>query len=228
MASSSRQSCPTTPRRLPENPRRALEHLRAADPLLGQVIARCGPFRLERHPPGYLALCWAIIGQQLSMLVAGKLTARFTELLHERGGTRPEVALRIEEEALRARGLSGAKARAVHSLAAFWISEGLTEQRLAAMPDEELLELLTSVKGIGPWTVKMFLIFSLRRPDVLPVEDLGLRAGLRGLHGDGDGELPSAGKIEELAEAWRPWRTVGTWYCWRHLEWLREKKNGGA
>ncbi len=195
---------------------------------MAEVIGRCGPFRLGEHPPGYLALCWAIIGQQLSMIAAGRITARFTELVERRGGPDPAAVLRVPERELRACGLSGAKAAAVRRLAGFWIEERLDSSRLAALPDEELLRLLTVVKGVGPWTVKMFLIFSLRRPDVLPVEDLGLRAGFREIYGTPNGDMPSPEVIEARAEAWRPYRTVGTWYCWRHLEWMKEQKNGGT
>ncbi len=225
---SARSACSVTPRRLPRTPRRALAHLREADPLMAEVIGRCGPFRLARHPEGFLALCWAIIGQQLSMLAAGRITARFTDLVVRHGGGEPDVVRRIPEAELRACGLSGAKAGTVRRLADFWLEERLNARRLAALPDEEILRLLIPVKGIGPWTVKMYLIFSLHRPDVLPAEDLGLRAGFRDIYMGGGGGMPDADAIEAHAARWRPFRTVATWYCWRHLEWLRNQKNGGA
>lgn len=203
-------------KRLAENPRAAIAHLRSADPALARAMDAVGPFRLTSNPANLDELCRSIIGQQLSVVVASAIEKRFSALVGDLSRKPPTHLLKFSVEQLRAVGLSNAKARTVHALAEFWAAEELTEERLAAMPDDELIALLTQVKGIGPWTVKMFLIFCLRRPDVLPQEDLGLRAGLRKIHGLG--EMPTQKEVPALAAAWGPWSTVGTWYCWQYLK----------
>lgn len=203
-------------KRLPENPRAAIAHLRSADPALARAIDAVGPFRLPNNPANLDELCRSIIGQQLSVVVASAIEKRFTALVGDLGSQPASHLLNFSVEQLRAVGLSNAKARTVHALAEFWVAENLTEERLAEMPDDELIALLTQVKGIGPWTVKMFLIFCLRRPDVLPQEDLGLRAGLRKVHGLS--EMPTQKEVPTLAAPWGPWSTVGTWYCWQYLK----------
>jgi DNA-3-methyladenine glycosylase II len=194
----------------------ALADLSAADPALARVIASVGPMQLPADLPTFERFTRAIIGQQLSVRVASTISARFVALFGGESGTTAERALAAPEEDLRAAGLSGAKVAAVRALATFWIAEALTPDRLAQLSDEDLIALLTRVKGIGPWTVKMILIFSLHRPDVLPFEDLGLRMGIRKL--DGLAELPTPKETQRRAERWRPWRTVATWYCWQSLK----------
>lgn len=210
----------TTPRRLPDDPRRGREHLAQADPALGRAIKAAGRLRVKKHPETLHALCSSIIGQQLSMHVARVIVGRFTGLAGATDGLTAERLLRLREADLRAAGLSRAKVQTVHGLARFWKAERLTPARLRELPDEELIELLTQVKGIGPWTVKMFLIFSLQRPDVLPQEDLGLRAGLQQIHGTE--KMPSPREVIAQGECWRPWRTLATHYCWEYLRIVRE------
>lgn len=204
------------PRRLPANPRVALAQLRAADPALARAMDLVGPFRLPKRPADLHALCVAIIGQQVSIIAAAAIAGRFTALVGEADETVAERLLSLPEEQIRAVGLSGAKARTVHALARFWQEKGLTSAMLTAMPDEQLIDLLTHVKGIGPWTVKMFLIFSLNRPDVLAEEDLGVRMGLRRLYSLP--QLPTPKECHGLTEKWRPFRTVATWYLWQLLK----------
>lgn len=200
---------------LPSKPRKAIAHLKAVDSSLSRAIDKVGPFRLPRRPATLHQLCVEIIGQQLSVLVAARIAERFSALAGKNGTFSARRLLAVPEEKLRAAGLSGAKTKAVYTLAEFWEREKLKPETFTHMPDEEIIDLLTQVKGIGPWTVKMFLIFCLHRPDVLPQEDLGMRAGIRKL--DGLDEMPPSVAIVQRAEAWAPWRTVGTWYTWAYL-----------
>lgn len=218
MASARREStqCAVTPRRLPAVPSKALADLRAADPRLGRVIDRVGPFEVPGKPATLYQFCRAVLGQQLSTTVAARIADRFRGLAGDDGTLTPASLLMVSDESLRTAGLSGAKTRTVRALAEFWAAENLSTERITALPDEELIRLFTQVKGIGPWTVKMVLIFCLRRPDVLPVEDLGVRMGLQRL--DGLAEQPKPADVERRAEIWRPWRTVASWYCWQLLK----------
>lgn len=209
--------CPRTNiRPLPANPKRALADLRAADSVLARVIDTVGPFALRDRAPGLRGICHAIIGQQLSLLVAARICGRFDLLFDGEGDVDPAHLARATDGELRAVGLSRAKMIAVRGLAAFWMEHGLGPEKIRSMDDADLIDTLTRVKGIGPWTVRMVLIFNLRRPDVLPVEDLGLRMGMQKIY-DLD-ERPGAATIERIAEPWRPWRTVATWYCWESLK----------
>jgi len=206
----------TSPRPLPSNPRRALADLRAADSVLARVMDRVGPFDLRDRAPGLRGICHAIIGQQLSVLVAARICERFDRLFDGEGDVDPAHLARATDGELRTVGLSRAKMVAVRGLAAFWMDHGLTPEKIRSMGDADLLDTLTRIKGIGPWTVRMVLIFNLRRPDVLPVEDLGLRMGIQKIY-NLEGR-PDAATIEGIAEPWRPWRTVATWYCWESLK----------
>lgn len=201
---------------LPRNPRKAIAELSAVDPALARAIQAVGPFRLPKRPATLHQLCREVIGQQLSVIVAAKIGERFTALVGEDGQCTPGRLLKVTPEDLRACGLSRAKITTVHGLAEFWHRERLTGEKLGAMPDEELIDHLTQVKGIGPWTVKMFLIFSLNRPNVLPQEDLGLRAALRRI--DNLGEMPAQKEVLERCQIWAPWSTVATWYAWASLK----------
>src|SRR5688500_4917460 len=178
--------------------------------LLGHQTDRGGP-----APDHYGALVRSIVGQQLSVMAARSILAR----LHERFGGRTPTPLQIladdPEELRAAAGLSRSKVAFLRDLAAHVDSGALVLEELDELPDEEVAERLVQVKGIGQWTVDMFLIFHLARPDVLPVGDLGVRRaamieyGLR--------KLPQPRRLTELARPWRPWRSVGTWYLWASL-----------
>lgn len=203
------------PRSLPATPRKAIAHLRLVDPVMEVVIDRVGHFYLPRKPADLHALCSAVIGQSISMKAAESITQRFSEAVGQAGKLTPAMVLQCSEPQLRAIGLSGAKVGAIRGLAELWESEGLSAQRLSELSDRDLTDLLTTIRGVGPWTAKMFLIFSLARRDVLPQEDYGLRAGLRLAHGLS--ELPTQRETLRLAEAWAPWRTVGTVFIWQYL-----------
>ncbi len=208
---------------LPKNPRKAIEHLRAADPRMAHAIETVGEkFPLSQRPATLHLFCASIIGQSISMRAAETIVGRFDELM---GGRDPNLAaetvLSKSIEELRAVGLNGTKAGAIHGIATWWHDRCPTPEDLRRMDDDTLLREWTAIRGIGPWTAKMFLIFGLRRPDVLPHEDLGVREGLVRLYGLD--ERPNRAATEEIAQIWAPWRTVGVVYVWQYLLSLEQK-----
>ena len=194
----------------------ALRHLRRSDPVLGRVIERVGPCTLFPRRDYFVALCQAIYTQQISTAVATVLFGRFRDQFPRRRPT-PQRALEVltsgDDDVLRRCGLSRQKRAYLIDLAQHFVDGRVPVRRLATMDDERVIETLVQVKGVGRWTAEMFLIFVLNRPDVLPVDDLGLREGVRAVYGLT--ERPSAKLVTEMAERWRPWRTVATWYMWR-------------
>lgn len=195
--------------------RQAIRHLKAADPVLRGLIEQIGPYRIEYSPPDFETLAKAIVLQQLSGKVAAKIFARLVALARD-GRLTPEALLAIAPEQLRALGLSRLKIAYLRE-AALHAAEGRLEfDRLSELSDQEVIERLTAIRGVGLWTVQMFLIFALRRPDVLPATDLGIRAAVRQAYGYP--ELPRPAEVERLGERWRPYRSVASWYLWRSLE----------
>lgn len=184
-----------------------------ADPAFGPWVERIGPPRLRRvtdSPFEYLAR--AIVYQQLAGAAAATIHGRFVEVLDAK--VTPRRILGAPEEKLRAAGLSRGKLAAVRDLAAKASHLGLDE--LPSLDDEEVERRLISVRGIGPWTAHMFLIFFLRRADVWPVGDLGVRSGYARIHGLA--ETPRQRDLVPLGERYRPWRSAAAWYCWRALD----------
>jgi DNA-3-methyladenine glycosylase II len=195
----------------------AVRHLRRVDPHLRAIIDRVGPCRLEPKLDRFGTLVRAIIGQQISSKAAASIHGRLVEI----GGEphRPERLIELGEVALRGVGLSGVKARYVLNLAEAVASGAVPLDAMDdSWPDARIIEALVSIKGIGVWTAEMFLIFALNRPDVLPVGDLGVRAGLRARHGLV--ELPKPSECHALAEAWRPYRSIASWYLWKGADTL--------
>ena len=194
----------------------AITHLRAADPVLGDLMARCGLCTLE---PGntdpFVTLCRAIIAQQLSSRAASTITERL-EALFDAGVLTPEGVLAVPDETLRSLGLSRQKQASLKDLATRTLDGSLPLAALAALSDEDVMRQLTQVRGIGVWTAEMFLMFTLRRPDVWPVGDLGVRQGMGRMLGWA--EAPSARQLELIGVGYRPWRSAAAWYCWRALE----------
>ena len=196
-------------------PAEAVAALARADRDLGRAMRRLGPFAmpLPRRQDPFAYLLRAIVYQQLSGHAAAAIHGRVVRLFP---GGRPSAArlADLDDEALRAAGLSAAKRAALRDLAEKRIGGIVPSRaRLARMPDEEILERLTAVRGVGAWTVQMLLIFSLGRPDVLPDTDLGVRKGFARSFGIGD--LPAPAEIRRRGERWRPWRSVASWYLWR-------------
>jgi DNA-3-methyladenine glycosylase II len=215
-AASAPRPVPLLPEGFTPSARRALAR---ADPLLGALMKRVGPFglKLKPHPTPFLALTESIIYQQLH----GKAAAAIFARVHERVGRgrlfTPEALLATPDTALREAGLSANKLAALRDLAQKTLEgEVPSLARARRMGDARLVEHLTRVRGIGQWTVEMFLIFRLGRPDVLPVDDFGVRKGFMLLHGLE--AMPRPKELLAYGERWRPWRTVASWYLWRSLD----------
>ncbi len=206
-------------RRLPFDEDAAQRRLRRADPRLGALMKRVGPFRLRLKRPqsAFAALAEAIVYQQLTGKAAGTIFRRVLALYPGRRALHPEDIAATTEAKLRSAGLSRAKTAALFDLADKTLHGQVPELRkLRRMDDEAIIQALTGVRGIGRWTVEMLLIFQLGRPDVLASGDWGLRKGFARLL-DVD-EIPSAPALESHGERWRPYRTVASWYLWRALE----------
>jgi DNA-3-methyladenine glycosylase II len=193
----------------------ALEHLRRADPVMRDVIRRAGPFGLKLRRDRFHALVSSILSQQISGKAAASIRARLEEYVAPERIS-PESLGRLTPRQLRAIGVSPQKAAYLLDLAERVGSGGLRLHRLARMADEQVIEALIQVKGIGVWTAQMFLIFSLGRLDVFPHEDLGVRVAIRNLYGLED--LPDKQTSYRIAMPWRPYASVASWYCWRSLE----------
>ncbi|PAN18089.1 hypothetical protein PAHAL_3G177400 [Panicum hallii] len=218
----------------------ALRHLQAADPLLSAVIAstEAPTFAASPSLPAFHSLARSILYQQLATSAADAIYARFLALLPSASAAAsaaasdavtPAAVLALATADLRTIGVSGRKASYLHDLATRFAAGELYDSAVAAMDESALLAELTKVKGVGEWTVHMFMIFSLHRPDVLPCGDLGVRKGVQELY-----KLKALPKPEELAamcERWRPYRSVGAWYMWRLMESksaAAKKKKGNA
>jgi DNA-3-methyladenine glycosylase II len=201
------------------NPPEAVAHLRAADPVMAALIKRVGPFALELKPTRSLfeALLQSIVYQQLHGKAAATIHGRVLAELNRHGGPVPDALMRSTDEALRAAGLSRSKLLAVRDLAAKCREGTVPSLREAArLNDAELEERLTAVRGIGPWTVHMLLIFYLGRPDVMPTGDFAIRLAFRQLFRKR--RDPSPESILRHARCWQPYRSAASWYLWRHLD----------
>lgn len=201
---------------LPYDAEQAVAELRRADRRLARHIDRIGPLALvaqpRQHP--FRALLRAIVYQQLSGRAAAAIHARVAALLPDRRSVGAAQLLALPEEALRGAGLSAAKARAVKDLAAKTLAGVVPNAAgLRTLGDEEVIQRLTAVRGVGRWTVEMLLLFGLGRPDVMPSADLGIRKGFMQVFGLKD--LPAPAAIDAHAERWRPYRSVASWYLWR-------------
>lgn len=195
---------------------RARRHLRRHDPELGQAIGRLGSVRFVRQSgrSPYRALFRAIVYQQLHVKAASTILGRVLALYSPKQFPTPEQLLATPETQLRAAGLSRNKTAAVRDLSAKILDGTVPSvRRLSRMDDETIIERLVAVHGVGRWTAEMFLISLMGRPDVMPVGDLGVRKGF-GLVFGGNA-VPAPGEVLEHAEAWRPYRTVATWYLWQ-------------
>jgi DNA-3-methyladenine glycosylase II len=193
----------------------AQKDLSKRDPVMRALIKRVGPCMLKPGARGdhYTTILRAIVGQQLSAKAAETIFQRVAALHPDGRKILPADILKAPDTALRGAGLSNAKVLYVKDLAARVESGELNFARLIRKPDEEIIEALVAVKGIGRWTAEMFLIFRLGRPDVWAIDDLGLRNAVKNLYGI----EPTKPNLIEVAEPWRPWRSVASWYLWRSL-----------
>jgi len=194
----------------------ALAHLRAADPKMAALIDRVGPCRLRCQPRGkpYEALLESIVYQQLNGRAAATIYGRVCALFGRSGCPRPQEIAGAAPELLRGAGLSNAKMLAVKDLSTRALARQIpTAAGIARLSDEDIVERLTQVRGIGLWTVEMLLIFGLGRPDVLPATDFGVRKGFAVAYRKR--ELPAPKALLKHGERWRPYRSVASWYLWR-------------
>jgi DNA-3-methyladenine glycosylase II len=194
---------------------RALDHLRKKDPILSAVIEKVGPFQIRLEEDFFKALVRAIIAQQIS---TGAARAIYQRLLTAAGGERDllEALVRFSPEELRAVGLSGQKTRYLQDLARKVASNAVRLESIRSMTNEEIIEELTQVKGIGRWTAQMLLIFSLGRLDVFPGADFGVRSAIKKLYRKR--ALPKAKQLVKFERLWQPYASVASWYCWRSHE----------
>ena len=193
----------------------ACDHLCAADPVMKTIIETVGPRPIEFDDDWFALLVKSILYQQVALSAAEAVINRLTEHVGPPGLT-PENLGRFSVDELRSCGLSSQKAQYVAGLTS-QINDGtLVLQQISQLPDDLAVKQLTRVKGIGPWTAHMFLIFGLRRPDVFPGGDLGIRKVIREQYGLAD--LPDEATALAIAAKWRPYASVATWYCWRLAE----------
>jgi DNA-3-methyladenine glycosylase II len=216
-------------RKLPFDADEALAHLRACDPKLAVLIDRVGLFalRLDRSPSPFESLLESILYQQLHGKAAATIHRRVREIYG--GDPSPEALIGTPDERLRAAGVSGNKIRAMRDLAAKTLDGTVPSHRaIVKMADADIVERLTEVRGIGPWTVEMLLIFRMGRPDVLPVTDYGVRKGYaltfmrvpknRAIEA---GDLPKPDVLFKRGQRWAPFRSVASWYLWRACDLAR-------
>jgi DNA-3-methyladenine glycosylase II len=192
---------------------RAKRVLARKDRVLAGIMREHPNVFLAKRGEPFMTLARAIVGQQISVKAAQSVWDRFSACV---GAVTPENVLRKERPVLRACGLSDRKTEYIADLAQHFAGGRIHVQRWPDMSDEEIIAELIEVRGIGRWTAEMFLIFNLLRPDVFPLDDLGLQKGIRLAYFDG--RKISLGRMRKLGEAWRPWRSVATWYLWRSLD----------
>jgi DNA-3-methyladenine glycosylase II len=192
----------------------ATAYLSEIDPIMAKAIERVGPCTLIPNPQLFETLVDAIISQQISVKAADAIMGRLRTTLHAEanGIITPDALMSLEEDTLRAVGLSPQKMRYIRDLTERVANGQLDLERLSELDDEAVISELVKVKGIGRWTAEMMLIFSLGRPDVLPVDDLGFVEGVREAYSLE--ARPTPKELRERGEVWRPYRTFATWYMW--------------
>ena len=195
--------------------RKAINHLKKADPVMAAIIAKAGPYRAGYTDPVFQTLVRSIVYQQLNGKAALTIFNRLKEAVKVSPMT-PEAVLQLRPQKMRTVGLSKQKTLYIRELARLSRDGQIQFERLPEMEDAAIIETLTRVKGVGVWTVQMFLMFALQRPNVLPVGDLGVRAAMKKAYGLA--ELPKPQEMERIAAAWHPYCSIASWYLWRSLE----------
>lgn len=188
----------------------AVAHLRRVDPVLAKIIAQYGPCSLKLDRRYFRLLVEAILSQQLSTKAAATIRDRLYDLLQKQ--VVPAAIVKLRDAEFRRAGVSRQKMSYLRDLSSKWQNGVINARRFARMPDEEIIAMLTQVKGIGRWTAEMFLMFALGRPDVLPVGDLGFRNAVQRAYRLR--KPPDARRMHALAEKWKPYRSIATWYLW--------------
>jgi DNA-3-methyladenine glycosylase II len=201
----------------------ALKHLKKSDPVMAAIIRRVGPCAIQYREPSFETLVRSIVYQQLSGRVASVIFGRLHAAAGEEQLT-PAGIMKLRPEKMRKVGLSGQKTRYIRELAKHTKRGSVVFENLPGTDDAVVIEHLTQVKGIGVWTAQMFLMFALRREDVLPVADLGIRSAMKKAYGLD--ELPKPPEMEKIAAAWKPYTSIACWYLWRSLENVGAKTTG--
>jgi DNA-3-methyladenine glycosylase II len=195
--------------------KRAIQHLKKADPVLAAIIDRVGPFKIQYREPVFQTLVRSIVYQQLNGKAALSIYNRLAEAAKADPLT-PESVLKLRPQRMRTLGLSTQKLTYIRELARLTKSGEVNFELCADLEDAHVIEHLTRVKGVGVWTVHMFLIFALRRPNVLPTGDFGVRNAIKKAYGLA--EMPKPAEVERIAAAWHPYCSAAAWYLWRSLE----------
>lgn len=196
-----------------ERMRRAISHLKRVDPVLGEIIERVGPCRIQYAEPDFETLARSIVFQQLNGKAARAIFARLKGALGNGSRMTPREVLSLPPAQMQTLGLSRQKVKYIHDLAEKVQAGVITFSQLADLSDAEVIDHLTTVKGIGVWTAQMFLLFALRRPDILATGDLGIRLAIRKAYRLR--KLPSPARVEKLGATWHPHSSVACWYLWR-------------
>ena len=211
--------------------KKAVEHLKAADPVLARIIDRVGPPRIPQRDPTFANVARSIAFQQLNGKAATTIFERLLRECHLCSGNgdavavtvsgdwsavTPEAILSLTDDQMRAIGFSRAKASYLRDLAEKTKSGLLNFEQLPSMSDEDIIEHLTQVKGIGVWSAQMFLMFALKRPDVMPTLDFGINTAIKRAYNKR--KMPKAKDVLKIAQKWRPYRTAACWYLWRSLD----------
>jgi DNA-3-methyladenine glycosylase II len=204
--------------------RQAETYLSQNDKKLAPIIAASGPWRIKPHTDHYGELVGSIVGQQLSAVAAGAIWRRVLDLFNGKMPT-PEQLIKVDGQKLRDVGLSWAKVRYVKDLAEHVLDGRLDLEHIATMPNEQVIEQLTAVKGIGEWSAHMFMMFGLGRLDILPVGDLGVRKAVMNLYGLKEMPDPAAIVTISNKNKWHPYESVASWYLWQSLDNNPQKKS---
>jgi len=201
--------------------KKALTHLKKSDTILAAIIERAGAYKIQYREPGFETLVRSIVYQQLNGNAAGTIFGRLKAAAKADPLT-PESILRLRPARMRSLGLSGQKMKYIRELARMTRDGEVNFEQCAALEDNAVVEHLTRVKGVGVWTVHMFLMFALRRHDILPTGDFGIRMAMKKAYGLED--LPKPAEMEKIAAPWRPYSSVACWYLWRSLDVKKESE----
>ena len=194
--------------------RKAIIHLKNSDPVLRAIIERVGPFKMEYGDPTFHSLAESILYQQLNGKAAVTIFKRFAALAGD--PLTPEGILKLTPEQMRSAGLSKQKTSYLFDMAERAHRGELDFSRLLKMSDDDVIQHLTQVKGVGVWTAQMFLIFSLRRPNIMPTGDYGVRVAMKKAYNKR--KLPKPEVMEKIAKPWEPYRSIASWYLWQSLD----------
>jgi len=194
--------------------RKAINHLKKCDPVMAAIIKRIGPFRMEYGPPEFHSLAEAIVYQQLNGKAAVSIFKRFAALAGE--PLTPAGIQQLTDEQMRSAGLSKQKSSYLRDMAERAASGQLDFSKLHELPDDEVIEHLTQVKGVGVWTAQMFLMFTLKRPNVLPTGDFGVQMAIKRHYNKR--KPPKPAQMEKIAKPWEPYRSIACWYLWKSMD----------